>query len=331
METSEAQKNSQSPPPDYFKIFYQHYSGMISDIMSTFSEYESVLAIDDNIFLTQSNFIFENIRNWENLRKQIATKNETIIPDLKMFAHIASAKNALNFDVADETEQLLKDIFPEIWAKSSEENKSILWRYIQTLYVYGAAVNRDRDSVKNKLLETIQDDEKFDESAVRNVTETAKNMIFKDNPKKPETLERKYMKRLFESVVNAVSLQLNGRNKKKIMDCFLSGKPNAGIDFKRVMRLVQPIINEIEAKLETGEVNLERFKDEAENIVSNLGSDVDGKGLAEMGISNDIMSKIFDGMPQMKYNYKEHVLPELPDLEEIKSKAKSKTRNRRRH
>ena len=179
---------------------------------------------------------------------------------------------------------MLKNVdFNELWNSDvmNDENKRIIWEYIQTLYVLGETIISDSDKIKN-LVENFQKIRNNEEvtsqneedneliNMIKNLSESQSNNT---SPIDEDLLQNGLIGNLAKELaedINLDSLGLNlNENPDNINDVF--SNLMSGDNPMNFMNLIQNVGQKIQTKLENADLDQRKLMDEAQKMMGMLG------------------------------------------------------------
>lgn len=303
----------------YLELFFENYNNFREDILATFPEYESVIPVVPETENDKLTLVASIVQQWQTpaVKQKIAREDETAFQD-----------------PSDDNKCMMGTIpIAEILAKCNDENKKVVWKYVKSLLVFGSAVANPvnvqiSDDVKQKLVDSVED-KIIDDDEIRQARKKTNHDLFKYSA--DDSPEMKFMKKIFKTLANSVTAQLKGKNKKHLMKQMLSGKHNEILDIKKLEKELQPLIAEMEKKIQEGKLNEDKFKQEALAMIDGLqsqGGDQAGIGslLSQMGFKGGLSELL----PKYeKFKAEDHYLPEMPDLPPVAAAADPKPSNKK--
>ena len=200
--------------------------------------------------------------------------------------HISQKNDAL----FGESICVLKNIdFKEIWEREdlSDNNRSTIWEYIQTLFVLGETIMSDCDRVQNliknfrKIRENMGEGEvDGDNSNTDETTPEDQEMIdmlknLTEN-KSAEPLPESFftdgmigkLAQELSEEIDVNSLNMNMENANSVDDIF--GNLMGGENPMKFMNLLQSVGQKIQSKVESGDLNQEKLVEEAQSMMGAL-------------------------------------------------------------
>ena len=207
---------------------------------------------------------------------------------IKRFMRKVSEKKKLISERSDElfseSMLMLKNVdFNELWNSDvmNDDNKRIIWEYIQTLYVLGETIISDSDKIKN-LVENFQkirnneevtsENEEDNEliNMIKNLSESQSNNT---SPIDEDLLQNGLIGNLAKELaedINLDSLGLNlNENPDNINDVF--SNLMSGDNPMNFMNLIQNVGQKIQTKLENADLDQGKLMDEAQKMMGMLG------------------------------------------------------------
>ena len=292
-------------------MFFSQYSDFRDDVVSTFpGEYDDTIPSVPEDRDGKLKLVLLLSESWEPLRNKILRKDNSVFDDVppeKHFMHTVPVK--------------------EILSRCSDENATAIWKYIQSLCVFGSAIHAlVSDTFSDSLPDTIIDD-----SSAKQVQEQANKTLFQE--KGSDSKEIKLIKRIFRELIAAVSSQMLGKNTKYIMKMIMKGDPSKVMNINKLIERIQPLLDEMNEMIARGESSEDQFKQEAMKMIMKL-QEMGGVGGDLSGIMKMASKQM---MKYDKFDAEKYKLPEMPDLQTLPGgsggsgrRNNKKKRNKRR-
>ena len=240
----------------YLKLF-------INNIIETFSEFEEVLKeyykeLLENDQCNDDKYVKRFMKKLQTQKNNISNKNDDLFKE-----SIFILKN-VDFNLIWHSEEL------------SENNKDVIWDYIQTLYILGETIVSDSDKVK-QLLDNFKkvkegNFDETDETIDKDILDMFKNLSEnKNNTIDENFLENCSLGKLaseLTSEINLDDMNLDLTNTENVDEIF--GNLLSGDNSMNFMNLIQKVGSKIQNKIESGDFNQEKLVDEAQQMMSSL-------------------------------------------------------------
>lgn len=268
------------------EYFNGHLKSFINDIKNTFPEYENIITdyygtLLDSETCNDDKYVKRFMRKTKEFKSDISKKNNDLF---------------LN-DI-----YILKNInFKDLWEHKelSDNNKSKIWEYIQTLFVLGETIISDSDKIKNlvKNFQSIRNpesEEATDTEQDKEMLEMLKNLSekTKDANVDESLFTDGMIGKLAKELSEEINLDMNIDNAENVDDVF--SNLISGDNPMKFMNLIQTVGKKIQNKVTSGELDQSKLVEEAQTmmgsltgnnpILDNLMKAGDGNPLGEGGL-----------------------------------------------
>jgi len=256
--------------------------GLIHTFNNTFKE-----------FLTELNKAFPEILSSDVVEKYNPSEESTI----KIVSQFTNVFSGLSTRISEEDENIfyeksiviLSDLdISLIFKNASQKNKEVIWKYIQTLFLMGTAIETKKTSVDdicsvfkdslpenestemqdginqilNKLTETVSEN-KTDENV--NIEDTYKNMF-----------EGTQIGKLAEEIAQGINMEDIAKGMEKNLASDSMNPPNINDVLKvfsgdgGLLNVMNTVSDTLKTKMESGEINQEKMLTEVNQIFSKI-------------------------------------------------------------
>jgi len=197
--------------------------------------------------------------------------------------------------------------FKELYDSSSDENKFVIWEYLQTLYALSVSLVKTREDLKDDVKEAI---ENFP-ALISNIVSFKKSKKEQEVPKlNKEFIEKSSIAKLAKEISEEIDakefLNLNEdmknmSNPMEMMNSLFSGDNSNGIG-----KLMGAVSEKLKSKMDSGEIDNETLLKDATSMLGNLGGLGDNKNgpdlsnIMQMAQNLSSMSDLFEGQGRKK-------------------------------
>lgn len=197
--------------------------------------------------------------------------------------------------------------FKELYDSSSDENKFVIWEYLQTLYALSVSLVKTREDLKDDVKEAI---ENFP-ALISNIVSFKKSKKEQEVPKlNKEFIEKSSIAKLAKEISEEIDakefLNLNEdmknmSNPMEMMNSLFSGDNSNGIG-----KLMSAVSEKLKTKMDSGEIDNETLLKDATSMLGNLGGLGDNKNgpdlsnIMQMAQNLSSMSDLFEGQGRKK-------------------------------
>ncbi len=197
--------------------------------------------------------------------------------------------------------------FKELYDSSSDENKFVIWEYLQTLYALSVSLVKTREDLKDDVKEAI---ENFP-ALISNIVSFKKSKKEHEVPKlNKEFIEKSSIAKLAKEISEEIDakefLNLNEdmknmSNPMEMMNSLFSGDNSNGIG-----KLMGAVSEKLKSKMDSGEIDNETLLKDATSMLGNLGGLGDNKNgpdlsnIMQMAQNLSSMSDLFEGQGRKK-------------------------------
>lgn len=198
--------------------------------------------------------------------------------------------------------------FKELYDSSSDENKFVIWEYLQTLYALSVSLVKTREDLKDDVKEAI---ENFP-ALISNIVSFKKSKKEQEVPKlNKEFIEKSSIAKLAKEISEEIDakefLNLNEdmknmSNPMEMMNSLFSGDNSNGIG-----KLMGAVSEKLKSKMDSGEIDNETLLKDATSMLGNLGglggdnkNGPDLSNIMQMAQNLSSMSDLFEGQGRKK-------------------------------
>ena len=198
--------------------------------------------------------------------------------------------------------------FKELYDSSSDENKFVIWEYLQTLYALSVSLVKTREDLKDDVKEAI---ENFP-ALISNIVSFKKSKKEQEVPKlNKEFIEKSSIAKLAKEISEEIDakqfLNLNEdmknmSNPMEMMNSLFSGDNSNGIG-----KLMSAVSEKLKTKMDSGEIDNETLLKDATSMLGNLGglggdnkNGPDLSNIMQMAQNLSSMSDLFEGQGRKK-------------------------------
>lgn len=198
--------------------------------------------------------------------------------------------------------------FKELYDSSSDENKFVIWEYLQTLYALSVSLVKTREDLKDDVREAI---ENFP-ALISNIVSFKKSKKEQEVPKlNKEFIEKSSIAKLAKEISEEIDakefLNLNEdmknmSNPMEMMNSLFSGDNSNGIG-----KLMGAVSEKLKSKMDSGEIDNETLLKDATSMLGNLGglggdnkNGPDLSNIMQMAQNLSSMSDLFEGQGRKK-------------------------------
>ena len=198
--------------------------------------------------------------------------------------------------------------FKELYDSSSDENKFVIWEYLQTLYALSVSLVKTREDLKDDVKEAI---ENFP-ALISNIVSFKKSKKEQEVPKlNKEFIEKSSIAKLAKEISEEIDakefLNLNEdmknmSNPMEMMNSLFSGDNSNGIG-----KLMGAVSEKLKSKMDSGEIDNETLLKDATSMLGNLGglggdnkNRPDLSNIMQMAQNLSSMSDLFEGQGRKK-------------------------------
>jgi hypothetical protein len=197
--------------------------------------------------------------------------------------------------------------FKELYDSSSDENKFVIWEYLQTLYALSVSLVKTREDLKDDVKDAI---ENFP-ALISNIVSFKKSKKEQKVPKlNKEFIEKSSIAKLAKEISEEIDakefLNLNEdmknmSNPMEMMNSLFSGDNSNGIG-----KLMGAVSEKLKSKMDSGEIDNETLLKDATSMLGNLGGLGDNKNgpdlsnIMQMAQNLSSMSDLFEGQGRKK-------------------------------
>jgi len=189
--------------------------------------------------------------------------------------------------------------FKELYDSSSDENKFVIWEYLQTLYALSVSLVKTREDLKDDVKE-----------AIENFPALISNIVSFKKSKKEQFIEKSSIAKLAKEISEEIDakefLNLNEdmknmSNPMEMMNSLFSGDNSNGIG-----KLMGAVSEKLKSKMDSGEIDNETLLKDATSMLGNLGGLGDNKNgpdlsnIMQMAQNLSSMSDLFEGQGRKK-------------------------------
>jgi len=243
---------------EHFNDYLRHF---VNNIIDTFPEYKDILSsyyseLLENDTCNNDKYVKRFMKKLKNHQTKISSKDESIFNE-----SIYILKN-IDFKIIWESEEL------------SNNNKTKIWEFLQTLYIIGNTIIQDSNTIKTLLekFSTLQNNTDIDinpEDADHELLSMLKNISNNDSTIDENFIKNGLLGKLADELKEDISLDdLNLNNSDNVDDVFTNLLDNNNT--MKFMDLVQSVGKKIDTKIKNGDIDQEQLMKEAVTMMSNL-------------------------------------------------------------